>query len=92
MVGADNYNTCGIIKSLGEAKLGFEAIIVKSKHVMASKSKYLKGKNVVICENAEDVVTKKKKKLSDKAFLVVEGDHITGGFDLAYDLLIDSYI
>lgn len=95
VIGADNYNTCGIIRSLGEAKLGFEAIIVKSKHVMASKSKYLKGKNVVICETAEDVVTillQKKKKLSDKAFLVVEGDHITGCLDLAYDLLIDSYI
>ena len=44
--GGDNYNTLGMIRTLGEKKLAFQAIIVRSHFVIASKSKYLKHKQV----------------------------------------------
>ena len=95
VVGGDNYNTAGMIRSLGEAKISFDAIIIKSIHPLASKSKYLKSNNVTMVNSVEEVyktLIERKESGCSKTFLLVEGDNLTGYLDTKYDSLEKYYI
>ena len=41
IIGGDNYNTLGMIRTLGEAEYPVSAVIIKGDFVLASKSKYI---------------------------------------------------
>lgn len=93
--GGDNYNTLGMIRTLGEKKLSFHAIIVRNYFVIASKSKYLKHKQVDIVTSVEDgykILLDYGKSLTEKAFILVEGDYLTGFLDRNYDELCNKFI
>lgn len=93
--GGDNYNTLGMIRTLGEKKLSFQAIIVRNYFVIASKSKYLKHKQVKIVKSVEDgykILLDYGRGIKEKAFILVEGDYLTGYLDRHYDELSDKFI
>lgn len=95
ILGGDNPNTLGMIRTLGEAGIDFTPIIIKDLFVIASKSKYLKGKKLNLENNIEDaykVLLDIKKGLKDeKAYILVEGDKNTGFLDRCYNVLKDSF-
>ena len=93
--GGDNYNTLGMIRTLGEKKLAFQAIIVRNHFVIASKSKYLKHKQVSVVTSVEDgyeILLDWGRNIKGKAFILVEGDYLTGYLDRHYDELSDKFI
>lgn len=96
VVGGDCYNTLGIIRTLGEANYKFDVIFIRGDFIIASKSKYLKGKKVSIVNSVEEayykLVSLKKSIKNKKVFLIVEGDNLTGYLDKHYNSLEDKFI
>lgn len=96
IIGGDNYNTCGMIRTLGEKKIDFDCIIIKNDNglVIASKSKFLNGKHVEIVDSIQEgyKILLKKQISKLKTFLLVEGDQLTGFLDMHYDSLKEKYI
>lgn len=96
VIGGDCYNTLGMIRTLGEENFDFEAIIIKGDFKIASASKYLKSRTFTIVNSIEEGYLKlikiKKTITADKAFLLVEGDHLTGYLDEHYDYLKEAFI
>lgn len=94
--GGDNYNTLGMIRTLGENSIDFMAIIIKSGFTLAPKSKYLKNREFFVVESIEEgmiVLDNYKTKLTGKkAFLLVEGDELTGVLDRHYSKFADYFI
>ena len=62
--------------------------------VIASKSKFLKGKHVAIVNSVQEgyEILLKNKGQKQKSFLLIEGDGLTGFLDMHYDSLKDNYI
>lgn len=96
IIGGDNPNTLGIIRTLGEQELDFKAIIVRDTFVIASKSKYLKNKEVYITDTIEKAYHRllrfKADIKNDKIFLLVEGDKNTGYLDKHYNEISDKFV
>lgn len=95
VAGGDNYNTLGIIRSLGEYSYRFDTILIKGKHPIASKSKYLKSQKLVVVDTPTEVyeyLFELKANFPEKAYVVVEGDQLTGILDRHYNELVDNYI
>lgn len=94
--GGDNYNTLGIIRTLGEAKLEFETIIVKSHFILASKSKYINELHMVnTIEEGYELLLKNVKhdyEKHEKRVLLIEGDTLTAYLDNCYSVLSQYYI
>ena len=93
--GGDNYNTLGMIRTLGEKEISFQAIIVRNNFLIASKSRYLKNKKVDIVTSIEDgykILLNYGKDREDKSFILVEGDYLTGYLDRHYDELCNKFI
>ena len=95
IIGGDNYNTLGMIRTLGEASIKVHAIIIKNNIKSASKSKYLSKLDMV------DSIEEGYKKLldyskvsnnKDKKILLIEGDTNTTYLDERYDELKDFFI
>lgn len=94
IIGGDNYNTLGMIRTLGEANIPVEAIIIKSDYVSASKSKYINSLHKVSSiEEGYSIVLShaRKKEYKQKDFLLVEGDANTEFLDAHYEELKDYY-
>lgn len=95
IIGGDNYNTLGMIRTLGEARITVRAIIVKGKFICASKSKYIDELFMVdSIEEGYDILLKKSRdiKENDKTILLVEGDTVTTFLDSKYEILSKFYI
>lgn len=95
IIGGDNYNTLGIIRTLGEAGIAVKAIIIRGHFICASKSKYLKELKMVdtIEEGYKILIQKAKNKDNDqKAILLVEGDAVTTFLDNKYQILSKYFI
>ena len=92
--GGDNYNTLGMIRTLGEAHIGVSAIIFASDFIIASKSKYIKELKLVptVEEGYQEIISYAKKHFNgDKIFLLVEGDYATEYLDAHYEELSKYY-
>lgn len=96
ILGGDNPNTLGIIRTLGEQEISFRLIVIRGSFVIASKSKYLKNKEVYITDSIEEayahLLSIKAEIKQDKAFLLVEGDNNTGFLDKHYNEIKDKFI
>ena len=93
--GGDNYNTLGMIRTLGEAGIPVYAVIYSGDYVIASKSKYIKKlRKVSSIEEGYDFVRKygEKNGKNEKIILLVEGDATTEFLDEHYDQLKEYYI
>lgn len=95
IIGGDNYNTLGMIRTLGEANITVRAIIIKGRFVCASKSKYLK--KLALVDSIEDGYNKllklsKTMESGKKVVLLVEGDALTTYLDGKYEILKNYYI
>lgn len=91
----DNYNTLGMIRTLGEKNISFEAIIIRNNFIIASKSKYLKNNKFDIVNSIEvgyEKLLKKRLPNKRKIFLLVEGDSLTSLLDREYNNLKDYFI
>ena len=95
IIGGDNYNTLGMIRTLGEKGYPVRAIIVRSDFILASKSKYIK--KLFLVDSIEDgyeiikMVARNRSKSQDKIFLLVEGDAITEYLDGYYEELKEDF-
>ena len=95
IIGGDNYNTLGMIRTLGEVGIAVKAIIIKGRFICASKSKYLKElKMVDTIEEGYKILIKKAKARDNKqpVILLVEGDTVTTFLDSKYQILSKYYI
>lgn len=93
--GGDNYNTLGMIRTLGEEGIPVYAVIYSGDYVIASKSKYIKKlRKVSSIEEGYEFVKKygEKNGKEDKIYLLVEGDATTEFLDEHYDQLRNYYI
>lgn len=95
IIGGDNYNTLGMIRTLGEVGIAVKAIIIRGHFICASKSKYLKElKMVDTIEEGYKILVKKAKTRDNKqrVILLVEGDMVTTFLDSKYQILSKYYI
>lgn len=93
--GGDNYNTLGMIRTLGEQHISFESIIIRNTFTLCSNSKYIKRNDVIVVDSIEagyQKLLEKRPRDGGKAFILVEGDNLTGFLDRRYDELKNDFI
>lgn len=95
IIGGDNYNTLGMIRTLGEADIKVRAIIIKGTFVCASKSKYLS--KLVMVNSIEAGYRRllqfaRSREGGNKTVLLVEGDALTTFLDSKYEELKNYYV
>lgn len=96
ILGGDNPNTLGMIRTLGEAEITFTSIIIRDLFIIASKSRYIDKKRLFIERNIDDayrdLMAVKQQLNGEKAYLLVEGDANSGYLDRHYNELKDYFI
>jgi len=97
VMGGDNYNTCDIVRSLGENDYDFTTIIVGTMGGMnfTCNSKYLKNRKYTLVRGYNEALKELKRYITDsndKAFLIVEGDGLTGFLDMHFNELYPFFI
>lgn len=92
IIGGDNINTLGIVRSLGEAGISPIIILYKEGHIkLVPYSKY--AKHVTWVESTEEGLTLMLKNVSEncRPFVYTTDDNTESYFDLHYDELIQHF-
>lgn len=91
--GDENYNSLGVVRTLGENNINPVCIFIKSKYKLASKSKYAKQR--IFVENKEEgyqYIVSKYASEPSPVILIFTDDTITSYFDQRYNEINGKFI
>lgn len=90
VVGVDHYNPLGVIRSLGEADLPVEIILIGGKNGFVKTSKF--SKDIYYVDNREEaynaLIEKLSQSMSDNVFVYTCEDETTEFFEKHYESLV----